>query len=266
MKRSIALAIAVCVVFPAPGFAQTLRGSVAAAPQAPGLNGTAGIVSPVINNSPLLIPSATLLSPTLANGMVTAPTAQSVLPLKAVAVKAVPVAVLPVNPVGTAALKVRPMEAAHVLNSAFLNNDFSALFDGATARPAAAAAETANGRESVPAALKPAAAVRTDLKIPGAEVKAPGASKRLATSALAWWRLSGIIAPLAALLPSIPNAFGMDATAWLAISALWVGSPAVWDAIPPNGSAATPRPPSPRRWWPAPPSAPPPPPSPAGRC
>ncbi len=231
IKRLIALAISFCVISPSPAAAQNFRVSVAA-PQAPGLSGVPSVPQITL---PSRIVSPSLSSPLLTPALVpvlSALPAQSVQPLNAVAVKPVPVAL------GIAAvpLAARPITAAHARFSAVQavesvrTGDFSALYDGATARPAAAAAETPNEGQSVPAALKPAA--RTDLKVASAEVKSPGPSKRYATSALAWWRLSGILAPFAALLPSVPKAFGMDATAWLALSALWVGAPALWEAVP----------------------------------
>ena len=155
------------------------------------------------------------------------PVAQSVAvnPLTAVQV---PIAIKSVHPFKNAALNAFPVKAANLENSArslnqFFDNSFSA--PSTPDETSAAAVPTAR-----PSALKPAA--RSDLAIPAASVKTPSLSKRAATSALAWWRLAGILAPLAALVPGIPAHFHMDPTSWLAASALWVGAPAAWAAFP----------------------------------
>jgi hypothetical protein len=178
------------------------------------------------------------------------------MPLNSLPLSLVPAAVLPavtpvvavnviaVNAVAVpgiaAALSVaRPMQAATVPASAVAASVHAALAHDVPALPALydgsrdvlSAAAVAEGPDSaVVAALKPAA--RTDLTVPAAAVKSPSMSKTAATSALAWWRLAGILAPLAALISSVPAAFHMDPAAWLALSALWVGAPAAWDALP----------------------------------
>lgn len=105
----------------------------------------------------------------------------------------------------------------------------SSLYDGSRSNPAASLPEARNSSVR-PSALTPAS--RPELSIPAASVAPPRALKRRAAAALSWSRLAGILTPLASFSAAIPAAFGMDASAWLAISALWTVAPAVWDAVP----------------------------------
>jgi hypothetical protein len=142
-----------------------------------------------------------------------------------------PVAVAAAVPHITAAFTARPVPAAIAPISAVLSvktPELSALYDGSRALPSAASVA---GRESpVPSALLPA--LRPELSVREAAVPRPSKLKSVAASALSWWRLSGILVPLAALIHAVPGTFNMSSAAWLALSSLWVGAPAAWEALP----------------------------------
>ena len=239
MTRAFALAIAVSLVAPTPALAQVLRGTIEISPSVslavPSLNTNAVPQMGTPSLSPLLniplSPSLSVPSLSLAPaGAVLTPVALK--PLLPAAVKpsfAVPF--VPSKPAVSQNLAVLPSLAQTVASLPAASVP-AALFDGASAKPAASVeSPSVAGSESVvPSALKPSA--RPELTIASAAVKKPSRSKVAATSAMAWWRLSGIVAPLAALFASIPQAFHMTPAAWLAVSALWVAGPAAWSALP----------------------------------
>lgn len=228
----VALALIACLLAPGSAFAQVVRGQlpvgnsmpVIAAPSL-SLTSSPSLIqtSLPLNSSLSLTPNLTL--PALVPAAVPTPVAQSVAVNPSIAVRSVSVPVA--HPFKNAALNAFPVRAANLEDSARSLNKF---FDNALTAPSTADEVSASPASSVAPALKPVS--RPELSISAAAVNPPSRSKRAATSALAWWRLSGIVAPFAALLAAVPAAFHMEPSTWLAMSALWVGAPAVWDAIP----------------------------------
>jgi hypothetical protein len=214
---------------PSPSAAQAIRsGFIQAGPVLPSAPVPLFLNAPALN-SPSLSPLSPSLSPAAVLPSITPSVAVAA---AAIAAKSVPVAVAAAVPHITAAHSVaRPLPAAIAPISAVLSvktPELSALYDGSRALPAAVSID---GRESsAPSALAPAA--RSDLSIREASVPRPSKLKSAASSALSWWRLSGVLLPLAALIHAVPDAFIMSSSAWLSLSALWVGAPAAWQALP----------------------------------
>ncbi len=190
-----------------------------------------------LNNS-LIAPSLSLsLSPSLVPAAVLSPITPFVAVQVVNAVKAVvntPTALIPIHAAASIPVKATantPSSPLVAVQSALSRETpaLSALYDGSRELPSAPSVPFGphfNIQGALKPSFRPETVVGSSLQKPQSKTKVAGAS------ALAWWRLSGVLAPLAALFPSFLQSFGSDSRSWLALAAMWVGGPAIWEALP----------------------------------